>query len=405
MAHLLRTIIIDSDDDSRVSLRQILAGTLSVVVGEFRNMPEALRMAPAYRPDVVIVEIPLEQGRNGDGASSAIEHLARVLPDTAILVTGSTQSAQLVIQVIRAGAVDFVARPVKQDDMREALEKVARSRPGVAVHQRVGRVMSVFSTKGGSGVTTVATNLAVCWAKRSPGRTLLVDLDTRQSDVATFLNLRSPHSVLDAFENVGRMDESFLRSLLTEYSNGLWVLPGPTPINRVKLLPEQIQAGIEILRSHFDQVILDLPHDMDPGTISVLEASDMILFLVGQNVSSLRLGTAGLGAFRHLGLDLQKVKLVVMCERAGEDVTLKQVREMIGMPIYWKMPSDYPTVVTAINSGKPLVTALPRSKIAKSLKRLSDTLANQQPAEPSAKRPASLLRLLWSPIRFSHGVK
>ena len=405
MAHLLRTIIIDSDDDSRVSLRHILAGTPSVVVGEFRNMPEALRTAPAYRPDVVIVEIPLEQGRNGDGASSAIGHLARVLPDTAILVTGPTQSAQLVIQVIRAGAVDFVARPVKQDDMREALEKVARSRPGVAVHQRVGRVMSVFSTKGGSGVTTVATNLAVCWAKRSPGRTLLVDLDTRQSDVATFLNLRSPHSVLDAFENVGRMDESFLRSLLTEYSNGLWVLPGPTPMNGVKLLPEQVQAGIEILRSHFDQVILDLPHDMDPGTISVLEASDMILFLVGQNVSALRLGTAGLGVFRHLGLDLQKVKLVVMCERAGEDVTLKQVREMIGVPIYWKMPSDYPTVVTAINSGKPLVTALPRSKIAKSLKRLSDTLANQQPAEPSAKRPALLLRLLWGSGRFSQGVK
>ena len=176
-------------------------------------------------------------------------------------------------------------------------------------------------------------------------------------------------------------------------------------MNGVKLLPEQVQAGIEILRSHFDQVILDLPHDMDPGTISVLEASDMILFLVGQNVSALRLGTAGLGVFRHLGLDLQKVKLVVMCERAGEDVTLKQVREMIGVPIYWKMPSDYPTVVTAINSGKPLVTALPRSKIAKSLKRLSDTLANQQPAEPSAKRPASLLRLLLSPILFSQGGK
>jgi pilus assembly protein CpaE len=350
---LLRTIIIDSDEDSRVNLRQVLAGTPSVVVGEFRDVSEALHTAPAYRPDVLIVEIPSGQANNGNGASSAIEHLARVLPDTAILVTGPIQSAHLVIQVMRAGAVDFVARPVKQDDLREAIKKVARSRPGTTVQLQTGRVTSVFSTKGGAGVTTVATNLAVCWAKRSPGRTLLVDLDVRQSDIATFLNLRSPHSVLDAFENIGRMDESFLRRLLTEHSKGLWVLPGPAPMNRVKLSSQQVQAGLEIFRSYFDQIILDLPHDMDPGTTSALEASDTILFLVSQNVSAVRLGTAGLAAFRHHGLDLKKVRLVVKQERAGEDVTLKQVREMLGMPVHWKIPSDTPSVVPPSTLASP----------------------------------------------------
>lgn len=401
---MLRTIIIDSDEGSRANLRHVLAGTPSVVVGEFHDISQALHTAPAYRPDVLIVEIPSGQANNGDGASSAIEHLARVLPDTAILVTGPTQSANLVIQVMRAGAVDFVARPVKQDDLRKALEKIARSRPGAAL-QRIGQVTSVFSAKGGAGVTTVATNLAVCWAKRSPGRTVLVDLDTRQSDIATFLNLRSQYSVLDAFENIGRMDESFLKHLLTEYPDGLLVLPGPAPMAPVELSPNQVQAGIEILRSHFDQVILDLPHDLGPATTSALGASDTVLFLVKQNVSALRLGTSGLGAFRHLGLDLKKLRLVVMRERTGEDVTFTQIREMFGMPIYWKMPSDYSTVVSAINTGKPVVTALPRSKIAKSLRQMTDTLANQQPEKPSLKRPASLLRRLWRPSRTSQGVE
>jgi pilus assembly protein CpaE len=140
MTTLLRTIIIDSDEDSRANLQRILAGTSSVIVGEFGNISEALRTAPAYRPDVVIAEIPLEQGRNGDGASSAIEHLARVLPETAILVTGPIQSAHLVIQVMRAGALDFVARPVKQDDLREALQKVARSRRRNATTDRAGLI-------------------------------------------------------------------------------------------------------------------------------------------------------------------------------------------------------------------------------------------------------------------------
>jgi pilus assembly protein CpaE len=405
MTALLRTIIIDSDEDSRTSLQHILAGTPSVIVGEFRNIPEALRTAPAYRPDVIIVEIPLEQGRNGDGASSTIEHLARVLPDAAILVTGPTQSAHLVIQVMRAGALDFVARPIKQDDLKQALEKVARSRSSVAVQERIGRVISVFSAKGGAGVSTVATNLAVCSAKRSSGRTVLVDLDTRQSDIATFLNLRSQYSVLDAFENIGRMDESFLRRLLTEHSSGLLVLPGPAPMNRTKLRPEQVQAGLEILRSYFDQVILDLPHDMDAATVAALEASDTIFFLVSQNVSALRLGTAGIGGLRHLGIDLNKVKLVIMRERTGEDVTFKQIRETFGIPIYWKMPSDYSNVVSAINNGEPLVTALPRSKIAKNLRQLGDTLADQQPAKLSEKRPALLTRAFWNFGRFSQGIK
>ena len=94
-----------------------------------------------------------------------------------------------------------------------------------------------------------------------------------------------------------------------------------------------------------------------------------------------------------------------MRERTGEDVTLKQVREMLGVPIHWKMPSDYSTVVTAINNGEPLVTALPRSKIAKNLRQLSDTLADQQPAIPSEKRSAWLARAFYNFGRFSQGIK
>ena len=128
---------------------------------------------------------------------------------------------------------------------------------GGGSERKPGRVTAVFATKGGVGVTTVATNLAVCLAQREAS-TLLIDLDARQSDVATFLNLRSSYSVLDAFENVGRMDESFLRGLLVRHSSGLWVLPGPSRIERIQFGAEPVRVGIEIMRSHFDHVIVDL---------------------------------------------------------------------------------------------------------------------------------------------------
>ena len=400
MTQFLRTILVDSDPDSRASLRQMLALTSSLVVGEFSQLSEALVGAPPCRPDVLIVEIPSEQGRRGEaGAITALEELARALPDTAVFATGPSASADLVIKVIRAGALDFLGRPVKQDELLAALVKVARFHRGVVPERRQGRVTSVFSTKGGTGVTTIATNLAVCWAERPPGRVVLLDLDIRQSDVATFLNLHHTYSILDAFENVGRLDESFLQGLLNKHPSGLWVLPGPTRVERTNLSGNQVKVGLEILRSHFDHVVLDLPHDMDPGTIAALEESDEILFLVGLNVSTLRSGAAGLAAFRHLGLALEKVRIVVMREGTGEDVTLKHVRETLELPIYWKTPSDYPTVVTAINSGDPVVTASPRSRIARNLRQLSDQLASglAAAAEPSAKRTNSHFRLAWRP--------
>ena len=401
MTFVLRTIIIDSDAESRRSLRHVLSATPSTVIGEFPDIPQALREARASRPDVVIAEIPSDHERKGEPASSSIERLARAFPDTAILVTGSTRSAQQVIQVIRAGALDFLGRPVNQDELLRALDKVARSRLGSTAEQRVGRITSVFSTKGGVGVSTVATNLAVCWAERSPGATLLMDLDTRQSDIATFLNLRSTYSVVDAFENLERMDEAFLEHLVTKHPSGLCVLPGPPPMERIKLSAPQVQAGLEILRSHFDDLVLDLSHDMEPGTVAALQASDLILFLVNLNVSSLRSGAAGLSMFGHLGLNPEKVRIVVMRDGTGEDVTLKHARETLGMDIHWKTPSDYRSAVTAINSGEPVVTASSRSKIGRNLRQLSEILANGQMAEkPSGGRAASVLRRMRTLVDF-----
>jgi pilus assembly protein CpaE len=236
-------------------------------------------------------------------------------------------------------------------------------------------------------------------AEQSPDSTLLVELDTRQSDIATFLDLRPPYSVLDAFENIERMDESFLRGLLTKHSSGLLVLPGPARMERAQLNAEQVHAGLEIIRSHFDHIVLDLRHDLDPATIVGLEASDTIVFLTSLTVSALRSGAAALAAFRHLGVDLQKVKVVMMREDTGEDVTLKHARETLGLPVYWKTPSDYQAVVSSINSGRPVVTGSPRSKIAKNLRQLADILiagAGTSTQTP-ARRPASLLGMVWSP--------
>jgi pilus assembly protein CpaE len=389
MSSTLRIAIIDTDDSARVGIRRALNGMNSIaVVGEYAEVSAGLLTASAHRADVVIVEV-------GDDVTP-IERLARALPSTAILAMGPMTSAEFVIKAIRAGAVEFLTRPVQRSELVAALDKLVRVRLGVAPQRRSARVTSVFSTKGGLGATTMAINLAVCLAEQSRGKTLLVELDTRPSDVATFLDLKPTYSVLDALENLSRLDESFLHGVLIQHESGVAVLPGPIKMERADLNAEHVQTLLEILRSHFDHIVLDLRHDLDPGTITGLEASDLILYLTGPNVAALRSGAAGLAALRHLGLDLLRLRAVLMREGTGEDVTLKHAQEALNVPIYWKTPSDYAAVVAAINHGRPVVNASPRSKIAANLRQLSEALYKTRgTAAPEAKRSA-FLRLVWS---------
>lgn len=391
MSAPVRIAIVDPDPDTRLALRRSLAGIPSVVVtGEYSSVGEAPLTTPDRRPDVLVVPVP------PDASVKTVEQLSKALPDTAILATGPGGSADFAVQVIRAGAFEFLPRPIEPAHFLAALNKVSRLRRDAAPPPRSGRIVSFFSTKGGLGVTTLAINLGVCFAERAPGVTLLVELDARHSDVTTFLDLRPKYSVLDAFENIERLDDSFLRGLLATHPSGLSILPGPARVERVHLTVEQVQAGLEILRFHFEHVFLDLRHDMAPSTIAALEASDTILFLTSPNVSALRSGAAGLAAFRHLGIDLQKVQLVVMREGTGEDVTLKHVRDTLGLPIFWKTPSDYPSVLDSINSGRPVVTAQPKSKIAKNIRQLTELMS--EPARPeAARRATSLLGLVLTP--------
>ena len=398
MTSILRSLIVGGDAESTALLKRLLGAMAAVqVVGEFGHLSPALQEGPGRRPDLVIVELAANETAEGYPAN-VVAALTRAFPNAAVFATGADVSADFVIEAIRAGAMEFLRRPVQRADLATALEKLLRLRRGSTPPARAGRITSVFSTKGGLGVTTLATNLAVCLAERAPDGTILIDLDTRQSDVATFLNLRYTYSVLDALESLERLDDSLLQGLLVKHASGLFVLPGPTRIERGQLSAERVQGALEIIRSHFGHVVLDLRHDFDPGTIAALEASDSILYLTSLTVSALRSGSAGLAALRHLGLNLQRVKVVIMRDGTGEDVTLKHAQEALGMPVYWRTPSDYSTVVSAINGGQPVVTAAPRSKIAKNLREMAGGLYRPAvPARSGALRSPSFMRIGWNP--------
>ena len=390
MASSLRAVIVDSDPECRGVLRRLLAGTAAVsVVAEYADVEALVRNPSGHRLDVAIVQIT--------DSATPVSRMVEVLPGVAILATGPVTSADLVIQAIRAGALEYLRRPVEAEELTAALTKLLRVRR-VDDARSPGRITSVFSTKGGQGVTTLATNVAIGIAERKAGSVLLVELDTRASDVATFLDLRPSYSIIDALENITRLDGTFLQGLLTRHTSGLAVLAAPTQLHRHPMSGEYVQILLDVIRASFDHVVLDLRHELDDPTLAGLEASDMILFVTEPNVAALRSAAAGLAAFRHLGIDVRKVKPVLMRDGTGEDVTLKHAKEALDIPIFWRIPSDYATVVSAINHGRPVITTAARSKVATSLRQLAGSLgADVQSTTGTAKRRASLLRFAFNP--------
>jgi len=390
MASSLRAVIVDSDPEGRGVLRRLLAGTAAVsVVAEYADVEALVRNPSGHRLDVAIVQIT--------DSATPVSRMVEVLPGVAILATGPVTSADLVIQAIRAGALEYLRRPVEAEELTAALTKLLRVRR-VDDARPPGRITSVFSTKGGQGVTTLATNVAIGIAERKAGSVLLVELDTRASDVATFLDLRPSYSIIDALENITRLDGTFLQGLLTRHTSGLAVLAAPTQLHRHPMSGEHVQILLDVIRASFDHVVLDLRHELDDPTLAGLEASDMILFVTEPNVAALRSAAAGLAAFRHLGIDVRKVKPVLMRDGTGEDVTLKHAKEALDIPIFWRIPSDYATVVSAINHGRPVITTAARSKVATSLRQLAGSLgADVQSTTGTAKRRASLLRFAFNP--------
>jgi pilus assembly protein CpaE len=395
----LRAVLVDSDAGARAATRRLLADIPTVtLVGEYGGLAEALLQATAIRPDLLVVEVDGDE--SAAPAVTAIEQLARKLPETAILAMGHGLSAELVIRVLRAGALEFLRRPVERVDLVAALVKLARFR-GSAPQRNPGRITSIFAAKGGLGATTLAINLGVSMAERAEGKTLLVELDNRHSDIVTFLDIKPRYSIHDVVENLGRMDESLLRGLLTRHASGLWTVPGPTRLERSQFGPEQVSGVIEVLRAHFDHVLMDLRHDFDPATVAALEASDVILFVTSLDVAALRSGAAALAAFRHLGLDTKKIKVVVMRDGTGDSVTVKHARNALGLPVYWRTPSDYQTVVASINAGRPVVSASPRAKISKNIRELAEVLYGDRRTDEGPIRKRAFLSIAWPIKRLS----
>ncbi len=341
------------------------------------------------KPDAAIVSL----GPNSDQAIKFIEKLSHELPTTAIISAANNGSPDLILQSLRGGAREFLRIPISPDELKTVLDRVSEFRAGqVEVPKKKGRMIAVFSSKGGCGTSFIATNLAAATA----GRKVLVDLNLQAGDLPLFLGVDPKYSIADMAENRARLDEALITSFVTPCSRELFLLAAPKEADSAdEIKPEHIFEVLQRLRETYDHVFLDPQHTFDSITLAALDQADDIVLVVSLDIPAIRSTQRALEIFDRLGYPRKKVRIVVNRWSKQIDIELRQVEKFLGEPVIGFVPSDYQTTVSSINLGRPLVESEPNSKIAQEIKSLAAILTGGAVVMVEEARPR---RNIWSTL-------
>ena len=321
------------------------------------------------KPTAAIIAL----GPNADNAVRFIERLKSECPNTALISAAQNASPEMILNSLRAGAREFLRLPIIADELRTVLDRISEfTIKHVEAPKKKGRMVAVFSSKGGCGTSFMATNLAAA----TNSKTVLVDLNLQAGDLPLFLGLEAKYSIADMVEKRQRLDHDLINSLVTPHSQNLWLLAAPREADSAdEIEPQHVFEVLQKLREHFDYVVLDPQHTFDSITLAALDQSDEIILVLTLDIPAIRSTQRALEIFDRLGYPRTKVRIVVNRWSKQIDLDLRQVEKFLGEPCIGFVPSDYQTAVNSINLGTPLVQAEPTSKIAGEIRRIAETIS------------------------------
>ncbi len=375
-------LIVDGDDRSRAGIKSNLAGIpTAAVVGEASEIQAGLKLVKQLKPALVIMQLhPVDE------ALSATEKIKTEHPQTTVYLTGSDPDAQVILQAMRAGASELLARPVTSSDLGTAMKKLStKMQQELSAARQAGKVVTIFSNKGGVGTTTIATNLALSLARETGEQVVIADLDLQLGDVTVFLNMKPRYTIVDVVSRGPGLDPGSVHSALARHESGVYVLGEPArPEDADTIEPDQIGQVLNHLRQMFPYVVVDTTHTFEDRTIEVLDISDLILLVVLLDLPNIRNVQRCLDVFNRLpGYGGEKVKLLVNRYMPDLQIGIPQVEKTLKRNIYWKIPNDYGRVINSINTGTPLVSVDGDSPVSTSFTNLARDIAGLPPQEPS----------------------
>jgi len=295
-----------------------------------------------------------------------------------VFLTASRTDPQILLDAFRLGVKEFLPQPLTRQEVEPALARFEERFNGrvSGAEMQSGRVVSVIGARGGVGTSTVATNLATSVQQASQRESaVLVDLDMHGGDLGLFLDLHASQGLKHLSKDISRLDETIVRSILTQHSSGLHLLTsGYEEFDATEPTSGSTMRVIGLLRSMYRQVIVDCGHILGPAVKEALDCSDQIIVVATLSLPAIRRSKRMLEALRAMQYPAGKMGIVVNRYLKNQKDLLNETEDMLGVCMAGLIPNDYGTASEALDHGKPLTIMASRTMIGQWYLRGTDQL-------------------------------
>lgn len=338
-------------------------------------------VADQHQPDMIIFETSGDlQGELGFISKLSIRH-----PNITLILLSPDQSAEILLDAMRAGVREVLPSPVSRLALQTSILRIEEKLAHLGTQRQSGKVLSFLPCKGGSGSTFLSTNLAYILASRENKSVLFIDLNLQFGDAALFISDITPTvNIAEVSRQISRMDASFLAASLIHILPNFGLLAAPEdPVQALEVKPEHIDALLNLARSQYDFVILDIGRAMDSVSIKALDKSDVIFPVMQLTLPFIRDAKRLLEVFRSLEYSHDKVKLLVNRYENGGEIRLDDVERTLNMKVFKTLPNSFKSVAASVNQGIPISKLAQGDPVTKGLQELGHQLASEGESDSS----------------------
>lgn len=342
----------------------------------------ALSAGGARLPDVVLLDL-----RGAEHVPAAVATFRKQHPAIGVIVLAAALDPALMLEAMHAGITECVAEPLAEDDLTGAMTRVMGNRDTAA---EPGAVFAFVGARGGVGTTTTAVNVATSLGALAPAATLLMDLHAAHGDAAVFVGAETRYSLLDAAENLHRLDATFFRSLVAATASGVDLLASSSRTPAAPRTAGDLRSVIAFASRQYRYTVLDVPRS-DTTALDALDQATTIVVVANQELATVR--SAGRIA-SSLRARYRAARVMAVLNRLDvrADIEHRDVERAVGGAIVHQFPSDYRRAVHAMNTGRPL-TLDHDGALTASFASLARDLAGLTATKP-ARRAVGLMGLL-----------
>ncbi|HEX6699411.1 MAG TPA: AAA family ATPase, partial [Gaiellaceae bacterium] len=329
--------------------------------------------------------------------SLPVNELAAIREQTAapVIVLASGAHSTLLEEALDADVSDVLLLPQLTENVVFAIRKASHAGRRLAAqggHGRRGRIVTVFSPKGGTGKTSIATNLSASLAKHQGKRALLLDLDLQFGDAAIMLGLEPEKTIYDLVVAPGELDSEKLAGYITRHPCGLDILPAPLRPEDAELVTEaKLARLLEVARESYDVIVVDTSPFFHGPMLATLDRTDELLMLCGLDVPTLKNVRLSLQTLDLLSFPTNRIRFVLNRANSKVGMSKKEVEGALEVAIAFEVPSDR-AVPIAVNRGNPAALADGSSEFTASIKKMGRALVTATPTQ-TKKAPRRLFAL------------